>query len=89
MEYESGQINCFFIDTQLKWEPKKKNSDLIYINATKEEFDELLEEYISEIESVGQEFNINFLRNFVIQRGYYSFTDPYAVIPPYAPIKKL
>lgn len=89
MEYKSGQINCFFIDKELQWEPNKKNCDAIYINATEEEFNELLEEYISEIEANGRDFNINFFRNYTFEQGYYSFTEPNAVIPPYAPYKRI
>jgi len=85
MEMEKGKINWFFIDKELKWD--KYNPDLIYINATEDEFNELLENYVTEIESEGKEFNINFFRNYVIKKGYYCETKPNYILPPYAPIK--
>jgi len=85
MEMEKGKLNCFFVDTKLKWQ--RHNPDVIYINTTEEEFTRLLAEYILEIESDGQEFNINFFRNHVLKNGYYAYTEPNQVIPPYAPIK--
>jgi hypothetical protein len=85
MEMERGKINWFFIDTRLKWD--KYNPDLIYINASEEEFNDLLENYVNEIESEGKDFNLNFFRNYVLKNGYYCSTEPYNIIPPYAPIK--
>ncbi len=85
MEMEKGKLNWFFIDTHLKW--GKYNPDLIYINATEEEFNDLLDKYVSEIESEGKDFNINFFRNYVLKSGYYCSTEPNKIIPPYAPLK--
>jgi hypothetical protein len=85
MEVEKGKINWFFIDTRLKW--GRYNPDLIYINASEDEFNDLLENYLNEIESEGEDFNINFFRNYVLKNGYYCSTEPNNIIPPYAPIK--
>jgi hypothetical protein len=89
MEMEKGKLNCFFVDTQLKW--GRYNPDVIFINATEEEFNRLLDNYIaeniSEIESKGGNFNINFFRNYVLKSGYYAYTQPNKVLPPYAPLK--
>jgi len=85
MEMEKGKLNWFFIDKELKW--GKYNPDLILINASEEEFNRLLGDYISEIESEGIEFNINFFRNYVVKSGYYADTRPNSIWPPYAPIK--
>ncbi len=85
MEMIKGQINWFFIDKELKW--GKYNPDLIFTNASEEEFNRLLENYISEIESEGKEFNISFFRNYVVKSGYYADTRPNYIIPPYAPMK--
>lgn len=85
MEMEKGKLNCFFVDTQLKW--GRHNPDVIFMNATEEEFNELLDNFISEIESQGNDFNINFFRNYVLKSGYYAYTQPNQIIPPYAPLK--
>ena len=45
MEMEKGKLNCFFIDTRLKW--GKYNPDVIFINTSEDEFNRLLEEYNS------------------------------------------
>lgn len=82
-----GKLNVFFVDTELAWEPNKKNSMAVFINATEEEFNSLMESYVSDIESEGQEFNINFFRNYVLKSGYYCYVDIYAVLPPYTPVK--
>ena len=57
------------------------------MNATEEEFNELLDNFVSEIEAQGRDFNINFFRNYVLKSGYYAYTEPHIVIPPYAPVK--
>ena len=85
MEMVKGKLNCFFIDKELKW--GKYNPDVIFINATEEEFNELVENYVSEIESEGGNFNINFFRNYVLKSGFYAYTKPNEVLPPYAPLK--
>ncbi len=85
MEMEKGKLNCFFIDTELKWD--KYNPSVIFMNATEDEFNELLENYISEIESQDQDFNINFFRNYILKNGYYAYTEPHIILPPYAPLK--
>lgn len=85
MEIEKGKLNCFFIDTRLKW--GKYNPDVIFINASEEEFNRLLEDYISEIESEGIDFNINFFRNYLLKQGYYVDAQPNKIMPPYAPLK--
>lgn len=85
MEMEKGKLNCFFIDTELKWD--KYNPSVIFMNATENEFNELLEKYISEIESHDQDFNINFFRNYALKNGYYAYTEPHIILPPYAPLK--
>lgn len=82
-----GKLNVFFVDTELQWEPHKQNSTAVFINASEEEFNSLMESYVSEIESEGQEFNINFFRNYTLRSGYYCYVDIYAVLPPYAPMK--
>ena len=87
MEIEKGKLNCFFIDTQLKWD--KYNPDIIFMNATEEKFNELLDNFVSEMESRGIDFNINFFRNYVIKSGYYAYTEPNKVLPPYAPVKTI
>ena len=84
---KTGQLNCFFIDKYLSWD-SKRNSDAIFINATEEEFNKLLDDYISEMESKGRDFNTNFFRNYVLKRGYYCYADLYTVWPPYAPFKE-
>ena len=85
MEMEKGKLNCFFIDTRLEW--GKYNPDIIFINATEEEFNRLLGDYVSEIETEGKEFNINIFRNYVLKNGYYADAQPNKILPPYAPIK--
>lgn len=85
MEMEKGKLNCFFIDTRLKW--GKYNPDVIFINASEDEFNRLLEEYNSEIESEGIDFNINFFRNYLLKQGYYVDAQPNQIMPPYAPLK--
>ncbi|WP_321422858.1 hypothetical protein [uncultured Methanobacterium sp.] len=85
MEIEKGKLNCFFIDTRLKW--GKYNPDVIFINASEEEFNRLLEDYISEIESEGIDFNINFFRNYLLKQGYYVDAQPNKIMPPYTPLK--
>ncbi|MGZ7067310.1 MAG: hypothetical protein ACXVHT_03340 [Methanobacterium sp.] len=88
MDIEKGKLNCFFIDTHLSWK-SKKNSHAIFINATEEEFNGLLDDYISETESQGREFHINFFRNYMLKQGYYCYAELYKVWPPYAPFKEL
>ncbi len=78
-------MNWFFVDTRLKW--GRYNPDLIYINASEEEFNDLLNSYVSEIEAEDKEFNINFFRNYALKNGYYCSTEPNKITPPYAPIK--
>ena len=36
---ERGKLNCFFIDTELKW--GKYNPSVIFMNTTEDEFNEL------------------------------------------------
>jgi hypothetical protein len=85
MNMKTGKLNWFFIDTRLKW--GRYSPDLIYINATEEEFNDLLNNYILEIEAEDKEFNINFFRNYALKNGYYCSTEPNNITPPYAPIK--
>ncbi len=85
MEIEKGKLNCFFIDTRLKW--GKYNPDVIFINVTEDDFNRLLEDYISEIESEGIDFNLNFFRNYLLKQGYYVDAQPNKIMPPYAPLK--
>jgi hypothetical protein len=87
MEMKKGKLNVFFVDTELQWEPHKKFNHAFFINATEEEFNSLMEGYVSEIESEGQDFNINFFRNHALKSGYYCYVEIYEVLPPYAPIK--
>lgn len=87
MEMIKGKLNVFFVDTELAWEPHQKNSMAVFINATEEEFNSLMERYVSDIESMGQEFNINFFSRFALKSGYYCYVDIYAVQPPYTPVK--
>ena len=71
---EKGKLNCFFVDTELKW--GKYNPSVIFMNTTEDEFNELLDNFISEIESNGSDFNINFFRNYKLKSGYYTYTEP-------------
>jgi hypothetical protein len=87
MEMVKGKLNVFFVDTELQWEPHKKNSTAVVINATEDEFNSLIESYVSEIESEGQDFNINFFRNYALKSGYYCYVEIYKVQPPYTPVK--
>jgi hypothetical protein len=87
MEMKKGKLNVFFVDTELQWEPHKKFNHAVFINATEEEFNSLMEGYVSEIESEGKEFNINFFRNYALKSGHYCYVEIYEVLPPYAPIK--
>jgi hypothetical protein len=87
MEMEKGKLNVFFVDTELSWEPNKKFNHAFFTNATEDEFNSLLDDYVSEIESEGSDFNINFFRNYVLKSGYYAYVEIYKVLPPYAPLK--
>ena len=86
MELEVGILNCFFIDSALKW--GRISPYEIYMNATESEFKELLEGYLSENESQdGPDFSIQRFSKYVAKNGYYVKTKGNFILPPYAPFK--
>ncbi len=85
MEIVTGNLNGFFIDATLEW---GKNPYDIFTNATESEFNELLENYLSENESQdGPHFSVQKFSNYLAKNGYYVKTKGNFLLPPYAPIK--
>ncbi len=84
MEIVKGKLNCFFVDKELKW--GADSPDAIFINATEEEFNKLMDDFVSKIEAEGDEFSIDYFRTYAVKSGYYAYSEPNIVIPPYAPL---
>jgi len=84
MNVKRGKLNCFFIDSTLEW--GAESPDVIFTNASEEEFNEILDNFISEMEAQDDEFDLDYFRTVVIKSGYYAYTEPNIVIPPYAPL---
>ena len=86
MELEFGKLNGFFIDATHKWGTISPYD--VFTNATESEFEELLENFISENESQdGPDFSIRKFSYYVAKNGYYIKTHGNFILPPYAPLK--
>jgi hypothetical protein len=81
---EKGKLNVFYIDSKLKWGTVLPSA--YFTNATEKEFFELLDNFLSEIESKGvSDFSAGVFTKYVAKNGYYILTEKSKVLPPYIP----
>ena len=71
---EIGKVNSFYIDSELE-SGKEFPYAFYFTNATETEFKELLDNYLSENESQGDNnFNVGVFSLYIGKQGYYIHT---------------